>query len=434
MTVWAALFSLGMPEAVSRSVGRNSGTLPAHRAAEVLAGALLLSGGIGFSCCAIATVLHETRVGDVGVGLVLSMYFGMLVALGLILSSWLRALRRGALAEWPSLMGAVAFLLGAVVAPGVVLTDAVRAGLIRVLCELGGPLLAGLFVLWVVRRTGDVRGRRVRIPPAAAAMWMTTLSWLALQQGDVLLLGAIRGDGAVGMYGPILRTADLAAVPFGLVAAYALPAAARLHSPSDHAELARLYGEASRWAIVFASPILVMLVAIPEELVQFLFGANIGPEGAIVARVLALAYGVNAVLGVNDVTLEAVGNVRSLALRSLCALAIGLGANLLLIPDHGAVGAALATFIGYLFLNVLNSILLFRRHGVAPWQWQVRWPTFSMFVATTLLLMLNSQFDLVGILVPVIGIGVLLLVGGASVAASRLAGDISHTHRPSEDR
>lgn len=204
-----------------------------------------------------------------------------------------------------------------------------------------------------------------RLAATSAPMWITALCWLAIQQADVIILGWMRGPAEVASYVPLLRIADVAVLVFTALIPYVLPQAARLGSIRARAELQHLYETGSIIAFTLSVPVIAALFLNPRLLVGSIFGVG-DPGVEIAGRVLAVAYLVNSVAGINGAVLEAVGALRPLVVRSVAALAVSIGADVLLISRFGLAGAALGTLVGFLTVNVLNSWLLLRLVEVVP--------------------------------------------------------------------
>lgn len=381
-TVLAGVVAIGMPEAVSRSAANNEDG--AYRA-TILGSALARS----LSCTALTLVLVTVLVvllDSVSRTLILAALMAGCIAAELIVSAWLRVIGRGPTAEIISASGPVLFAVSAVLASSVVVASGTEVAVWRAGLEAIGAALALVVVLRYLIKTGSSLPEVWRSRPhGSSALWMTGLCWLVLQQSDILLLGAIRGSNAVGEYAPILKTADLAAIPLGLLAAYTLPRAARLRKPRDVGILKSTYLESSRAAFVLASPVLVLMLVSPQAVLQVLFGVALDSTGVTISRVLIAAYWINGILGLNGATLEGVGNLSTLALRSLSGLVVGLFANIFLIASYGALGAAIGTLVAFTYLNALNSGILWLKHGVPPLDWTMTSAVLASLVSVVFL-------------------------------------------------
>jgi O-antigen/teichoic acid export membrane protein len=149
------------------------------------------------------------------------------------------------------------------------------------------------------------------------------------------------------------------------LASFLLPAlvAARRRGMAD---VASLYHWSSRWNLVIVSPALALMLVVPSALLVTLFGGRY----AIVAgpaRILGAAATAQVLFGFNGLTLDACGLPRVLMLRSLAGVVISLVCCPVLITAFGLTGAASATTIAILFVNVTSSWALWRHFHILPW-------------------------------------------------------------------
>jgi O-antigen/teichoic acid export membrane protein len=83
-------------------------------------------------------------------------------------------------------------------------------------------------------------------------------------------------------------------------------------------------------------------------------------------RILAFGVFFQTITGLNGATLDAFGFPAQVAVRQLISLFAAVAGCLLLIPPFGAVGAAWATDVGLLAINLLCSWRLYRRYQILP--------------------------------------------------------------------
>ncbi len=76
---------------------------------------------------------------------------------------------------------------------------------------------------------------------------------------------------------------------------------------------------------------------------------------------MSVGFYMHATLGVNTLTLQALGESRSLRTVAIVGIATGIVVNLLLVPSFGAVGAALATTLTFLAHDLTNAFLVWRK-------------------------------------------------------------------------
>ena len=208
-----------------------------------------------------------------------------------------------------------------------------------------GTMLAGL-----LRERGLLRREAwaaLRVPARpifafALPLLTTELVFIGIQQTDALMLGQMVGATAVASLRAVAPVARLNQVVLDIFGILFTPLAARLFQRGDHAGVNRLYWNTTTWIAVLTFPVFALTFSLARPLASLMFGARYADSGELLAM-LSLAYYVHAAVGPNGLTLSVYNLVRYSVLVNVLALALHVGANLILIPKLGAKGAALAT-------------------------------------------------------------------------------------------
>ncbi len=199
-----------------------------------------------------------------------------------------------------------------------------------------------------------------------SAMVLVSASGLAISQLDVFLVGMIRGRAAAGLYAPASLLANQVVALAALPASFLIPQLAAAASRGSHRDVGQLYRWASRWALVLAAPAVGACFAAPSQVLTLIYGSHLRAESAPL-RILMAGVLVHLAFGFNGATMDAYGMAKAMVARSGLGLAVSAISCAALIPTFGAEGAATATALGIAVLNVVASIALYRRHGIAPW-------------------------------------------------------------------
>lgn len=237
----------------------------------------------------------------------------------------------------------------------------VKSGLSGVLgTTVGWLAAAALIVPLAVRSTGlgvaSASGARAPGVPTTGA-YLRVLAPIAggqlctngLMQIDILLLGRFLSEGAAsaGMAGDAQRRAveqwlaiykecqTFAFLPYQLLFSVTLilfPLLARAKAGGDAAAVRGHIARGARLAAIFGGLLVAVVVALPGSMLSFAYGAEDAAKGADVLRMMALAQGAFAMLGIATTVLTSLGRERMAALVTLGAvLAVG-GACALLVP------------------------------------------------------------------------------------------------------
>jgi O-antigen/teichoic acid export membrane protein len=246
-----------------------------------------------------------------------------------------------------------------------------------------GPYLpaALVFLLWsrqlgrrTVRRSTAVRGLRPGdLPPVSwraqlRPFWRFTLprtvgsiAQMVLQRADVVLIGAILGPVQAAIYTAATRFLVFGQLGGGAISSTIQPRISALLAKNDRAGAAELYRIATVWLMLLTWPIYLLFAVFSTDLLR-IFGRGYA-VGDNVIIILSLAMLVATACGAVDVVLVMAGHSAWTMTNSLCALAVDLVLNIVLIPRIGIVGAALAWAAAILINNLapLTELALWLR-------------------------------------------------------------------------
>lgn len=192
---------------------------------------------------------------------------------------------------------------------------------------------------------------------------------IVLDRSDLIMLGMFLAPEDVALYQAAVKTSAVVAVMLAMLNFLGAPRIAKLHAEGRHRDLQKLVTGIVGW--VFWPSLLAALIAI-------LFGGSIlklfGPEfegGALALAILAMGKLVHASTGPVGYLMALTGHQNASAKVFGTCAAINIALNLLLIPEFGLVGAAVATSLTLVLWNLWLLILVRRRLGihsfVIPW-------------------------------------------------------------------
>jgi O-antigen/teichoic acid export membrane protein len=170
------------------------------------------------------------------------------------------------------------------------------------------------------------------------------LNWL-MSLGDRYFIASISGTGPAGVYAAAFGLASQPFIAFGAVGTAALrpvvfDAVARRDSETERRTLVRwlaLTGGVSGAGVIAA-------VALAQPMVNWLLGEPFRSAVDLIPWIAA-TYAIQNVQQVFETRLYAHGRTRGLLLAQVLGTALSIPLYLLLIPSHGAWGAAVASFL-----------------------------------------------------------------------------------------
>lgn len=193
---------------------------------------------------------------------------------------------------------------------------------------------------------------------------VASVAQLALQRVDVLLLAALGGLPAAGLYAVAGKYVVLSQVAGGGLSQAVQPRLAERLAVEDVDGVRALYQQATAWLILATWP-LHLSVAFNATVYLGLFGPSYR-DGAAVVWILAGAMLVATGCGMVDMVLSMGGRTRWNLYNVLAALATMTALDTALIPRWGAVGAALGLAAAVLVNNLLPLAQIWRTLGVHP--------------------------------------------------------------------
>jgi O-antigen/teichoic acid export membrane protein len=227
-----------------------------------------------------------------------------------------------------------------------------------------------------------VRGLRRRLPagpgaPGAVRHLLLPLLLVAAMatlvgSGDTLVLGSFDPSG-VGTYANSITLARLVLVGVGAAAYIFLPVAARLLRQKDVPAIGVTYVTVTKWMILFSLPLFLLFVFVPGRSLDLVYGSA---YAVIVLPLQIVATGafLTTALGPAANAQVAFGQTRLLAINSVIAGAIDIGAAVALVPPYGLTGAAVAfaaANVAYVALSLgelayFTGVHPFRPHFLVP--------------------------------------------------------------------
>jgi len=183
----------------------------------------------------------------------------------------------------------------------------------------------------------------------------SSLVTVAIHSVNIFILGYLHPMTEVAYYRAVVPLAQLNSVVMASFTLLYMPAAARLFAKSDYHGMNKLYWQTAAWMSVMSFPVFVLTFSFAQPLTEFLYGGRYARSGAVLA-LLALGSYTNVALGFNLQTLKVLVRLRYIVLVSVVATLVDIGLNLLMVPAHGALGAAIGTAATLIIYNLLMQV------------------------------------------------------------------------------
>jgi O-antigen/teichoic acid export membrane protein len=252
---------------------------------------------------------------------------------------------------------------------GLTMGGEAKLGQLVWLLALGFAAIAAV-QFWWVRRAALALPRQAE-PRAneSRRWWRFALPWVAIALAtdfffdiDLLLLSNLLDRETLAVFGVLTRVFSL--VAFGVSAVYAvtMPDIFESNAASDRAAFHRQVGEANLVATGISLGLFVA-VLIGGPLLLMIFGPTFA-TGAIPLAVLCLALCVRSLFGPAAIVLS----IHDRPYATLPAIGLGMGvligANVLLVPAHGLLGASVAALAAQTFWSAAMWLTARRIAGI----------------------------------------------------------------------
>lgn len=179
---------------------------------------------------------------------------------------------------------------------------------------------------------------------------------------DIIMLGIFSDAEALGIYGAaskVARVTILFIVSIGVISAREFAAH---HANKNMPELKKSIYNASRLSFLFTTPLIIFLFVFMDPVLG-LFGEEFRAAKLPLAVLLISQY-FNALTGPTDQILNMTDNQSILKNINFIAIISNIGLNFILIPYYGILGAAIATGVSNVFMNLSCTFYIWKRLGI----------------------------------------------------------------------
>lgn len=181
---------------------------------------------------------------------------------------------------------------------------------------------------------------------------------------DKFMIGELLTINNVAYYGVAIYIASVIGVPARSMHQITNPITAKLLNGNNTLELETLYKKSSLNLFIISGLIFLLIVLNINQLY-----ALIKPEystAVFVVIIVSIAKLSDNLIGNNNAILFNSNYYRIVLLFGVFLAIITVVLNLILIPEYGINGAAVATFVSILFYNMLKLIFVYHKYKITP--------------------------------------------------------------------
>ena len=175
---------------------------------------------------------------------------------------------------------------------------------------------------------------------------------------DTFFLGIYRSASEVGIYNVALPLAASLGIFLTTFSQIFYPIMSELHAKKKYDELNKNYSTVLRWIFMSSLPVVLLVIMFPENILGLLFGKEyiLGSSALVI---LISAYFIDVITGPAVRILMTFKRTKLVFAINVFSAVVNIILNIILIPNFGISGAALATGIAIVVREII--ILLFAR-------------------------------------------------------------------------
>ncbi|WP_025209021.1 flippase [Hippea sp. KM1] len=199
---------------------------------------------------------------------------------------------------------------------------------------------------------------------SALPLLLSGVLGLINSQTDIIMLGAMKGAYATGIYAVATRVATLIVFILASVNAAMAPTIAELYAKNNLKQLQNVITKSARAVFFLSLPIAVFLIY-KGKLALWLFGKEF-MAGSSTLAILSIGQLINASAGSVGLILAMTGHEKDVAFGVGVSAVVNVILNAMLIPHLGAKGAAIATSTSMIMWNIILGIYVYKRTRLDP--------------------------------------------------------------------
>lgn len=218
------------------------------------------------------------------------------------------------------------------------------------------------------------------------------VSYMLLHETDRIMLGYFLGTKSVGLYNAAARLAYLTAIFVNSFAGIFSPLAAGFHHQGELGKIRYLLVTTTRWTLILTLPLVGLLVIFP----RFFLGW-FGPEYKVVAfplMFLVFAYLTSAGTGNTGALLKMVDRQNVEVINTIGTAILNIVLNILLIPIYGVMGAAIATGVSIMVIQLVKLIEVKIFLGFTPYELNFLKPLFASMISGSIILLMKNYISI----------------------------------------
>jgi O-antigen/teichoic acid export membrane protein len=193
---------------------------------------------------------------------------------------------------------------------------------------------------------------------AGFSMSVTSGVQQAMRRADVLAVGAFVGTEEAGIYSVVVRMLQMVRLGLLIMNIASAHLFSQLHELDNRDELQKVVSLVAKLSFLSTLPIIIGLFVWGSSLLA-LFGEPFG-TGFLALRLLLVGESINIITGPTNILMNMIGQHKEMARFLIVTLIVDLCLIGILVPNWRLIGAAVATSISTIIVNVTTAVHLWR--------------------------------------------------------------------------
>ena len=187
-------------------------------------------------------------------------------------------------------------------------------------------------------------------------MFWSNAMFVLINWTDTLMLGVFSTEADVGIYNVAFKISNLVSVPLYVITSIAAPKFATKHALGDYHGLAKVINQSTSIIFLLTLPIFLIIAIFPYYFLQILGASFVA--GVPILVILIAGQFFKSFCGSTDYLLQMTGYEKIFQKIILSAMIVNVLLNLILIPNFGSYGAAIANSCTIIYWNLVSTYFI----------------------------------------------------------------------------
>ncbi|MFT6873272.1 MAG: lipopolysaccharide exporter [Roseivirga sp.] len=193
----------------------------------------------------------------------------------------------------------------------------------------------------------------------------TNLLSMIFHKADILMIAYFLDPTAVALFHFASKIMNYAELPLQALSQVIYPRISASYQSNTAGDLNKEYGMSVLRLLVFVIPICIVLIMLNKEIIYLLSSGDYTESSQLII-ILSIGMMLKPVGRVLGLTLDAIGKPDVNFRMLLISVALNLCMNLILIPQFGLSGAAIATTLSIIITILIGQLSLIRHTAIKP--------------------------------------------------------------------